>query len=99
MDESISNLRMLGSKFSFHSNFKKNQSASKHVESDQAPCSAASDLVLHRLLTSHKRSARLKWVKTTSKILFLYNLCLFEYGISNRQVKKNIRNASFHVVI
>ena len=39
--------------------------------------SAASDLVLHCLLTSHKRDARLKWVKTASKILFVYKLCLF----------------------
>ena len=32
-------------------------------EPDQAPRSAASDLILHCLLVSHKKDARLKWVK------------------------------------
>ena len=49
---------LLGGNFHFHSNFKANSG-----EPDQRPHLAASDLVLHCLPMSHKKDARLIWIK------------------------------------
>ena len=56
-------LGLLGSKFQFHSNFKKVILQANSAEPDQTPRSAASDMVLHCLSMSHKKDARLIWVK------------------------------------
>ena len=56
LDKSISNLRVVDSKFQFHSTFK-NSFCKQTVKN------AVSDLVLHRLPMSHKKDASLKWVK------------------------------------
>ena len=59
--ESIYILGVLGGIFHFYSNKKLLQANSG--EPDQTPCSAASDLVLHCLPISHRKNARLIWVK------------------------------------
>ena len=62
LDESISNFRVVGWYFSFLFKFKKILFANSG-ETDQTPRYAASDLVLHCLPMSHKKDARLIWVK------------------------------------
>ena len=62
LDESVSNLRLLGSMFQFHSNFG-NTFCKQTVETLIRRCFAASDLGLHCLLISHKKNARLMLVK------------------------------------
>ena len=47
---------LLGGKFQFHSNLKKVYSVNNSEEPDQTPRSAASDLVLHYLFMSLKRT-------------------------------------------
>ena len=56
-------------------NFKRNLSANSG-QPGQTPHFAASDLVLHCLLMSHKKDARLIWVKTTGM------LCLVVFSLS-----------------
>ena len=63
MDESISNLRVVGWYFSFLFKFKKKFLQATSREPDQMPSIVASDLVLHCLPMSHKKDARLIWVK------------------------------------
>ena len=64
LDESISNLRIVG-KLCFNSiQILKLHSVSRYP--DQTPHIAASDLVLHCLLMSRKKDARLKWVNNTN---------------------------------
>ena len=56
-------LGLLGGTFHFHSNIKTNFCKQTVVQPDQTPRFAASDLVLHCLPMSHKKDARLIWVK------------------------------------
>ena len=56
LDKPISNLRVVDSKFQFHSTFK--SSFCKQTMNN-----VVSDLALLRLPMSHKQDARLKWVK------------------------------------
>ena len=68
LDESISNLRLLGSKFQFLSNFK-STFRKQTAEPDQTLRFAASDLALHCLTLSHKKDVWLKSVKHASKAI------------------------------
>ena len=64
LDESISKFRVIGWYFfSFLFKFKKKTQANSR-EPDQTPHFEASDLVLHCLPMSHRKDARLIWVKT-----------------------------------
>ena len=56
-------LRVVGWYFSFLLKFSKNILSANSGDPDQMPRSAASDLGLHCLLVSHKKEARLVWVK------------------------------------
>ena len=68
LDESISNLRVVGYRFQFHSTVK-SAFCKQTVEPDQTPLSAASGLVLHSLLMSHKKDAQLEWVMDSCCLL------------------------------
>ena len=63
LDEFISNFRVLGWYFSVLFKFKKKLLFANSGEPDQTPRFVASDLVLHYLPMSHKKDARLIWVK------------------------------------
>ena len=63
LDESISNFRVVGWYFSFLLNFFKTLLFANSGEPDQTLHFAASDVVLHCLRMSHKKSAWFIWVK------------------------------------
>ena len=62
LDESICNLRVVEWYFSFLFKIQNKLPFANSGEPDQMPHSAASDLVLHCLLMSHKKDAMLIWV-------------------------------------
>ena len=80
LDESISNFRVVGWYDSFLFKFYKKLLFANSGEPHKTPHFAASDLVLHCLPMSHKKNARLIWVKIT--IILIHNIttfCLYIY--------------------
>ena len=63
LDKSISTLRVIGWYFSFLFKFLKKLLFTNSGGPDQTPRFAASDLTLYCLPMSHKKDARLIWVK------------------------------------
>ena len=66
---------MLGGIFRFYLNFI-NILQANSGDPDQTLCPAASDLVLHCLPMSHKKDARLIWVKQNFESKNVINFCL-----------------------